>query len=137
MINNEKKFTASERRVLISHWVGAACEKLLFPRYDALRLACFRNTGCLITANGVDDDRIKPQGLPDYVVPPPSILEPDGNQNQSNYESVSPFIEQNPPAEFNPEQELVCEEDIDIENTDDEDNVFDIFDHFLFENTDE
>ena len=40
-------------------------------------------------------------------------------------------------TEFNPEEKLVGEDDIDIENSDDEDNVFEIFDQFLLQNTDE
>ena len=29
-------------------------------------------TGCLITADGSNDDKIAPEGLPNYQVPPPS-----------------------------------------------------------------
>ena len=28
-------------------------------------------TGCLITADGSEDEKIKPEGLPNYRVPPP------------------------------------------------------------------
>ena len=34
-------------------------------------------TGCLITADGSEDEKIQPEGLPEYRVPPPSILDPD------------------------------------------------------------
>ena len=47
-------------------------------------------TGCLITADGSDDSLIKP-GLDDYVVPPPSVVDPSlepskGNQNGYGYD---------------------------------------------------
>ena len=41
-----------------------------------MRLSCWKKTGCLITNDGSDDDKIKPEELPNYVVPPPTFLEP-------------------------------------------------------------
>ena len=35
--------------------------------------------GCLITADGNDDDRITPEGLPKYIVPPPLDFLPVGD----------------------------------------------------------
>ena len=64
-------FTAKERRILITHWVGEAHLKLQEPKYDRFRRLCFEKTGCLITADGSDDALIKPEGLPDFVVTPP------------------------------------------------------------------
>ena len=32
--------------------------------------------GCLIRANGSEDDKINPEGLPNYKVPPPIMLDP-------------------------------------------------------------
>ena len=48
-------------------------------------------TGYLITADGSDDSLIKSEGLDDYVVPPPSVVDPSlepskGNQNGYGYE---------------------------------------------------
>ena len=37
---------------------------------------CWTKTGCLMTADGSEDHLIKPEGLKDYVVLPPSLLEP-------------------------------------------------------------
>ena len=68
---HEGKLTASERRILITQWVGDAWDKLCTPQYDNLRLRCWQKTGCLITADGSDDDLITPEGLPNYAVPPP------------------------------------------------------------------
>ena len=33
-------------------------------------------TGCLITTDGSEDNKIHPEGLPDHKVPPPILLEP-------------------------------------------------------------
>ena len=74
MGNSAHKFTAKERRVLIAHWVGAAFEKLQVSNYDYARYRCFGRAGCLITADGSADGKIKPEGLPDYIVPPSLTL---------------------------------------------------------------
>ena len=64
-----QKLTASDRRVLITHWVGEANKVLQGDDYASFRKGCFLRTGCLITADGSDDDKIKPEGLPDYIPP--------------------------------------------------------------------
>ena len=73
--NDGKKFTAKDRRILITHWVGDAWGKLQDPKYDHSRWRCFERTGCLLTADGSDDDKVKPEGMPEYVVPPPLLRE--------------------------------------------------------------
>lgn len=77
-IGNQNKFTASDRRILLTHWIGEAHRIIAKSVYDSVRFRCFQKTGCLITADGSDDDKIKPEGLEDcYVVPPPlSIKSP-------------------------------------------------------------
>ena len=67
---NESKFTASEPQILITHWVGEAWKKLCSLDYDHFRKRCWEKTGCLITADGSEDDQITPEGLPAYKVPP-------------------------------------------------------------------
>ena len=69
--NHEEKLTVKQHRILITHWVGDAYEKLRGPDYEKLRYSCFQKTGCLITADGLEDHLIKPEGLDGYVVPPP------------------------------------------------------------------
>ena len=59
----------SERSILITHWGGEAYERLLSEDYNQTRYRCFEKTGCLITADGSNDSKIKPEGLHDYVVP--------------------------------------------------------------------
>ena len=46
--------TASERRILLSHWFAAAVKKA-FEKTRALR-AYFEHTGCLMTIDGSEDD---------------------------------------------------------------------------------
>ena len=65
-----KPFSASERRILITQWVGEANNLLKSPNYDAFRWHAFEKTGCLITADGSEDYKIKPEGMEDYEVVP-------------------------------------------------------------------
>ena len=39
--------------------------------YSNTRYRCFEKTGCLITADGSGDNKISPEGLTNYVIPPP------------------------------------------------------------------
>jgi len=81
---------AKERRILITHWAGNAYQKLIGPAYDSFRWRLFQKSGCLITANGEDDDKIQPEGLDNYKVPPPAeFIEPlSANPEQLNVVSV-------------------------------------------------
>eukprot|EP00794_Sanderia_malayensis_P002636 gene2636-3050_t len=59
------------RRILLTHWVGEAYEKLQSGSYDAALYSYFQKTGYLNTSDGSDDGNIKPEGLQNYIVPPP------------------------------------------------------------------
>lgn len=130
--NNEVAYTAKERRVLITQWAGQAWKKLNTAKYDKMRWRCWEATGALITADGSDDEKIKPKGLPDYIVPPPLFIDPPAAEPQSNVgtTSKSPFIisDDEPPTAFNAEDELLIvddeDEDVDVEN------IFEIIDNF-------
>lgn len=56
--------SAKKRRILMTQWTGEAWRKLSSVKMFAKKL--FMKTGCLITADGSDDDMIKPQGLQPY-----------------------------------------------------------------------
>ena len=71
MYGNESTFAALEWQILTTHQVGEAWKKLCSPNYDHFIKRCWEKTGCLITANGSEDDKITPEGLPSYKVPPP------------------------------------------------------------------
>ena len=49
------KITASEKRILISHWRSNAYKKLTANKFDDFRYRLFTKTGCLITADGSKD----------------------------------------------------------------------------------
>ena len=42
---NDKTFTALERRIFITHWVGKAWKKLCSPNYDHFRKRYWEKTG--------------------------------------------------------------------------------------------
>ena len=98
--NSEKKLTAKERRILITHWVGEAYKKLQSDQYKNSRFRCFQRTGCLITADGSDDDKITPEGLPGYIVPPP--LPTTSASNHIDCETPEPLA---PSPDYIPEEE--------------------------------
>ena len=75
--DSEEKFTAKERRILITHWAGEAYNKLSTSSYDNFRKRMWQKTGCLITADGSDDNLIQPEGIQNYEVPPPSLIASD------------------------------------------------------------
>ena len=92
----EGKMTAMERRILVTHLVARAQEYMLLPENDHKRINCFERTGCLITVEAYEKDKlIKPQGvtvpfeIP--VLPPPvpiSDTEDDPEPQESTEESV-------------------------------------------------
>ena len=64
--NSETKLSAQERRILLTHWIGEAYRKFRSETYAASRYRCFEKTGCLISADGSEDSKIKPEGLHSY-----------------------------------------------------------------------
>ncbi|KAK3247840.1 hypothetical protein CYMTET_42675 [Cymbomonas tetramitiformis] len=58
------QFTASERRVLLTLWSGEAYEKLCTMQ-DFLQKS-FRGSGCLLTVDLSDIDKVAPQNMPGY-----------------------------------------------------------------------
>jgi hypothetical protein len=85
-------FSAMERRILITHWVGNAWRQLCGPDYEHLRLRCWQKTGCLMTADGSEDEHITPEGLPAYMMPQPlaylPVVEATPNPNSTNDNAV-------------------------------------------------
>ena len=74
---HENSFTAMERRILLTHWSGEAWNKFTTDeKYEQVRWNVFERTGCLLTVDRSGDHIIKPEGLPNYVIPTPSVLEP-------------------------------------------------------------
>ena len=68
LANSEQKLTVTDRRILITHWVGEAHTRLQWEEYNKTRYRCYEKTGCLIIADGSNDAKINPEGLHDYVV---------------------------------------------------------------------
>ncbi|CEP02794.1 hypothetical protein PBRA_002761 [Plasmodiophora brassicae] len=80
------KFTASERRVLITNWVGEAWERLCQAGYIH---KYFEKTGCLLGTVGADPGRIKIQGLDEYRFIPnvPFIINVDDGTDSDSSDS--------------------------------------------------
>jgi hypothetical protein len=76
---HEKGFSAKERRILITHWCGEAWKKLMTDEYHQFLFHAWQKTGCLLTADGSDDNLVEPEGFRDYAIPPPALFEPSVN----------------------------------------------------------
>ena len=59
------KVSAKTRRVLMTKWTAQAWREITQDQDFFKKL--FEKTGCLMTANGSDDEKIKPQGLEPYT----------------------------------------------------------------------
>jgi hypothetical protein len=79
------KFTAAERRILITEWAGDAWEDLCNGGYIRKN---FEKTGCLIGTVGARVDKINIQGLPEYQYcrSVPFVIELD-NSSDSEFDS--------------------------------------------------
>ena len=62
----EGKLSASQRRILMTQWLGAAWEAFNSPDYDHARLRYFEKTGCAMSADGSRDFKITPEGTVNY-----------------------------------------------------------------------
>ena len=91
---NEGSFTASERRVLITHWVGDAYNLLISEKYADFIRKMWERTGCLITADGSEDHLIAPEGLPGYVVHPPLPIDATNGAPTSNAVEGTPAADE-------------------------------------------
>ena len=63
---DNSSLSASERRLLITHWLSDAWERITHD-YPDYRRKLFQKTGLLMTADGSDDVLIKPEGFTDYT----------------------------------------------------------------------
>ena len=108
------KLDAKTRRILITHWVGEAWERLTtLPQYNLTFRKCFMRTGALITADGSDDHEIQPMvGLAGgYKVPELVEIDDDHPAPELELDPVAPDIE----PELQEEQEEVEEFDNDAD----------------------
>ena len=62
--DEDSHITASEKQILVTHWVGNAYHKLTSSKYHSFRWRMFKKTGCLITADRNEDKKIQIEGLP-------------------------------------------------------------------------
>ena len=87
------KLSASDKRILIMQWVGAAWEKLFSDdSYHPDRY--FERTGCLLTLDGSEDDKVNIQGLPKYKPPPASVTD---LHDELLFSNVQPMTAANEP----------------------------------------
>ena len=66
------KLSQMEKRILITHWAGAAWERV--STSEQVR-KYFERTGCLLTIDGSEDDRVRIRGT-NYTVKPMKDIDP-------------------------------------------------------------
>ena len=67
----------------------------------------FEKTGCVITADGSEDEKIQPEGMPGYIVPPPV----DVSNDNDDIETQIPEEIREDPSDIFPESDIEeCEE---------------------------
>ena len=66
---NDKPFSAKERRILISHWAGKTWDKLSSEKYDSFREGIWQITGCMMTVDGTNDEKINQKVSPNTQSP--------------------------------------------------------------------
>ena len=98
-------FSAKERRILITHWVGNAYSKLPSEDYKSYIWRMWGKKGCLITADGSEDKKIEPEGLSNYEVRPPIPIKPNEAPPCSNFVDPMEEDETNIEDEENQEEE--------------------------------
>ena len=67
----------------------------------------FKKTGCVITADGSEEEKIQPEGMPGYIVPPPV----DVSNDNDDIETQIPEEIREDPNDIFPESDVKeCEE---------------------------
>merc|ERR1712141_957919 len=98
-----KKLPLSLRRILTTQWVGKATDIINHSNYDNFRWNCFQKTGMLMTADGSNDEKIKPEGLNNYkVIDPLPTPGPEEAPNVSPPPAPEPSDEDIPDELFSP-----------------------------------
>ena len=67
---------ASDKRVLISGWSGQAYRTMMTEDFNSFRYRLFQKTGCLVTADSSDDNKVQPGDLKDNQVTLLAIIGP-------------------------------------------------------------
>ena len=67
---------ASDKRVLIAGWSGQAYRTMMTEEFNSFWYRLFQKTGCLVTADGSDDNKVQPGDLKDNQVTPLAIIGP-------------------------------------------------------------
>ena len=115
------QISARERRILTTQWVGKVWNNIHQEGsiYNECLWRYFEKTGCLITADGSDDDKISPEGVKDYKVPKPvEFIEPPKD----------PVLDDPPQAESNESvqsTEIYDEEEVEERIDDENSRLFD------------
>ena len=85
------KLSSSDRRVLLTHWVGEAVAKLDSDQLHRGHL--FEKTGLAMTADSTDDNLVSLEGLDE---PYTFVNGDDGRESRDDVQPLSPAVEEHP-----------------------------------------
>ena len=88
------KLSASEKRILVTRFVGAAWDKIfLSGKYNPR--AFFEKTGCLLTLDGSEDEKVRIEGCASYSPPKPVVNDDDsGDDGTLETKASDPTIDE-------------------------------------------
>ena len=108
-------YSPKQHRILIPYWGGKAYEKHCSTDYDTFYFEFWQKTGYLMTANGNNDEKIKPEGLNDYQVPPfMSLLDPANAEPSSN--DITPAQDEPDDVDSNNEGMVPTDDTCELDN---------------------
>ena len=93
------KLPSSDRRILLTHWVGDAVAKVYSDQLYRRRL--FDKTGHAMTPDGTDDKIINLEGLDG----PRTLMDAENDKEPREYEQPFPPADKEHPEEFNDEDD--------------------------------
>ena len=110
----------------ITQWVGEAHERLQHPNYHGFLRNRFEKTGCLITADGSTDCKIKPEGLHEFNVIPP--LDTPGPEKVPDIDAPEPAEDlENTSADIYDSEDASADDlDLETEDSDETENIDDV-----------
>ena len=127
--NTDEKLNVAKRRILITHWAGAAFEMLQGEDYKPFLRNCFERTGCLLTADGSEDHLVKPEGLVGYRPLPP--LKNSGPQEAPDIDIIGAEPPEDIIEPWESDVEIDIDEVEDLESADEDDPKDRVFDKDL------
>ena len=123
------KYTVGDRRVLMTHWVGQAWEKLHIEHKDTI-IKTFRQVGLSLNPDGSEDSELKIRDLPGITVGDYSTASVSNpiiipNDDTSNTIEIEENLDDDLDTRFDDDSDAQFDDDSDAQFDNDSDSDFD------------